>query len=79
MSTAWLDQWLQDSASVLRRAKDDVEKKGGGGGCSTSELVTYLQGRADGPFTLLETADYYVIIRSGSPALTTHLGKPTLV
>lgn len=77
MSPAWLDQWLRSDAPVFRRAKADVEKKNGGGGASLDELVDYLSGRPDGPFTLLETADYYIVIRGESPQLRVHLGSPT--
>lgn len=79
MSPAWLDQWLKEDATVLRRAKSDVEKKGGGGGASKDELLAYLNDRTDGPFTVLEIDAYYVLVRgTKAPTITVHQGTPSL-
>ncbi len=80
MNKAWLDQWLNTDASVLRRAKADVAKSAGGGNATTADLLRYLGGRSDGPFTLLEVRDYYVLVRGdAAPAITIHVGTPSLL
>ena len=79
MNSGWLDQWIDKDASVLRRAVADVAKSPGGGSASTAELLQYLQGRTDGPFTLLEIDGYYIAIRGNSaPSIKVHSGTPTL-
>lgn len=80
MNKAWLDQWLSKDTSVLRRSKADVGKSVGGGNATTAELLRYLRGRNDGPFTVLEVHDYYVLVRGDAgPAITVHDGAPRLV
>lgn len=53
MNEAWLDQWLSNDASVLRRSKADVAKSPGGGNATTAELLSYLNGRSDAPLPCL--------------------------
>jgi len=80
MNRAWLDQWLSKDASVLRRSKADVAKSPSGGNVTTPELLSYLRDRKDGPFTVLEVHDYYVLVRGdAAPAITVHDGAPRLV
>ena len=80
MGTAWLNEWIDDKgSSVLRRSVADVAKPSGGGNASAAELLQYLSGRADGPFTLLEIDGNYVVVRgNASPSIKVHGGTPTL-
>lgn len=79
MNVAWLNQWLSSDTSVLRRSKADVAKTVGGGNATTAELRSYLRTRRDGPFTLLEVHDYYVIVRGDArPVIVVHDGAPLI-
>lgn len=79
MNKAWLDQWVDKNASVLRRSVTDVTKSKGGGNATTAELLAYLQGRPDGPYTVLEVDGYYILVRGKSqPGIKVHLGNPVL-
>ena len=71
---------LPIKANVLRRSVADVAKSPGGGNATAAELIQYLSGRPDGPFTLLEVNGYYIVIRgTATPAIQVHAGTPALV
>lgn len=74
MNTAWLDRVFDVTASVVRRSTIDVHEN-----ATQQEFLDYVSRRVDGPWTVLETHHYYILIRGdAAPPITVHMGNPTL-